>query len=103
MKFKSKLHLTLHPYEENKQAYDKYFERNWNITNTWKGIKSLISLKTVASSVPAVLTLDNGDTITNLYDIANTFTNYFAFIAAVPVFKKDSKFNYSNYRPISLL
>ena len=33
--------------------YDKYFEKNWNnIKNTWKGIKSLISLKTVASHVP---------------------------------------------------
>ena len=28
-----------------------------------------------------VLSLDNGDTITNLYDIANTFNNYFASIA----------------------
>ena len=53
--------------KKSKQAYyDKYFERNWNnIKNTWKGIKSLISLKTVASSVPTVLPLDNGDTITN--------------------------------------
>ena len=53
--------------KKSKQAYyDKYFERNWNnIKNTWKGIKSLISLKTVASSVPTVLSLDNGDTITN--------------------------------------
>ena len=43
----------------SKQAnYDKYFERNWNkIPNTWKGIKSLISLKTVASSVPNILSL----------------------------------------------
>ena len=33
--------------KKSKQAYyDKYFERNWsNIKNTWKGIKSLISLK----------------------------------------------------------
>ena len=62
--------------------YDKYFERNWNnIKNTWKGIKSLISLKTVASTVPTVLSLDNGDNITNPYDIANTFNNYFASIA----------------------
>ena len=45
-----------------------------------KGIKSLISLKTVASSIPTILSLDNGDTITNLYDIANTFNNYFASI-----------------------
>ena len=37
--------------KKSKQAYyDKYFERNWNnIKNTWKGIKSLIFLKTVAS------------------------------------------------------
>ena len=54
--------------------YDKYFERNWNnINNIWKGIKSLISLKTVASHVPTVLCLDNGDTITNPYDFVNTF------------------------------
>ena len=65
-----------------KQAYhDKYFERNWNnIKNTWKGIKSLISLKTVTSHVPAVLSPDNGDTIRNPYDIANIFNNYFASI-----------------------
>ena len=49
--------------------------------NTWNGIKSLISLKTVASSVPTVLSVDNGDTITNPHDIANTFNNYFASIA----------------------
>ena len=69
--------------KKSKQAYyDKYFERNWNnIKNTWNGIKSLISVKTVASSVPTVLSFDNGDTITNPYDIANTFNNYFASIA----------------------
>ena len=55
--------------KSSKQAdYDKYFERNWNdIKNTWKGIKSLISL-------------DNGDTITNPSGIAN-INNYFASIA----------------------
>ena len=62
--------------------YDKYFERNWNnIKKTWKVTEALISIKTVASSVPTVLSLDNGDTITNPYDIANTFNNYFASIA----------------------
>ena len=69
--------------KKSKQAYyNKYFERNWNnIKNTWKGIRSLISLKTVASCVLTVLSLDNGDTITNPYDIVNTFNNYFASIA----------------------
>ena len=55
--------------KKSKQAYyNKYFETNWsNIKNTWKGIKSLISLKSVVSSAPT--------------DIANTFNNYFASIA----------------------
>ena len=54
--------------KKSKQAYyDKYFERNWNnIKNTWKGIKSLISLKTI----PTALSFDNDKTITNPYDIA---------------------------------
>ena len=66
--------------KKSRQAYyDKYVERNWNnIKNIWKGIKSLISLKSVASNVPTVLSLDYGNTITNLYDIANTFDNYLA-------------------------
>ena len=60
--------------EKSKQAYyEKYFERNWNnIKNTWKGIKSLINLKTATSRIPTLLSPDNGDTITNPYDIANT-------------------------------
>ena len=44
-------------------------------------MKFLISLKTVPSSVPTILSFDNGDTITNSYDIANTFNNYFVSIA----------------------
>ena len=63
--------------KKSKQAYyDKYFKKNWNnVKNTWKGIKSLISLQTKASSVPTVLSLENGDIITNPYDIANTIKN----------------------------
>ena len=68
--------------KRSNQAYDKYFEANWNdIKNLWKRIKSLIPLKTVASNVPTVLSLDNGDTITNACDIASTLNNYFASIA----------------------
>ena len=65
--------------KKSKQVYyDKHFEIIWNnIKNKWKGIKSFISLATVASSVATVLSLDNGDTITKPYDIANTFNNYF--------------------------
>ena len=69
--------------KKSKQAhYNKHFEINWNnIKNTWKGIKSLISLKTVASSASTALSHDNGNAITILYDIANTFNNYFTTIA----------------------
>ena len=53
-----------------------------NIKKTWKGIKSLIFLKSVPSSVPSsTFPLDNGDTITSPFDIANTFNKYLASIA----------------------
>ena len=83
--------------KKHKQAhYEKYFERNWNnIKNTWKGIKSLINLKTATSRVPTVLSLDNGDTITNPYDIANTFNNYFASIAETT--KKNIKYSHKHF------
>ena len=43
--------------KKSKQTYcNKQFETNWNNgKNTWKGIKSLISFKTVTSSAPTVL------------------------------------------------
>ena len=61
--------------KKSKQAYyDRYFERIWNnIKNTWKGIKSLISLKTVAYSIQTVLYLDNGDTIANIIIISQLY------------------------------
>ena len=83
--------------KKSKQAYyEKYFERNWNnIMNTWKGIKSLINLKTATSRVPTVLYLGNGGTITNPYDIANTFNNYFASIAETT--KKSIKYSHKHF------
>ena len=69
--------------KKSRQAcYNKYFESKWNsIKNTWKGIKSLIYVRTVTSNASTVLSRDNDSTITNPYDIANTFNNYFAFTA----------------------
>ena len=80
----------------NQAYYDKYFERNWdNIKNIWTGIKSLISLKTLASSVPTVLFLYNGNINSNAYDIANTFDNHFAFIAET--MKKNIKYSHKHF------
>ena len=83
--------------KKSKQAdYDKYFVINWNnIKNTWKGIKSFISFKTVISNVPTVLFLDNGDTISNPYYIANTFNNYFA--AIVETTKNSKKYSHKRF------
>ena len=83
--------------KKSKQAYyEKYFERNWNnIKNTWKGIKSLINLKTATSRVPTVLSLDNDDTIRNPYDIVNTFNDYFASIAETT--KKSIKYSHKHF------
>ena len=76
-KCKKYRHLLSTIMKKSKQAYyDKYFERNWNnIKNTWKGIKYLMFLQTAAPYVPTILSLDNGDTITNPYDIGNIFKN----------------------------
>ena len=62
--------------------YAKYFETHWNNIKNRKRIKSQISQKIEAYSVPTVVSLDNGETITNPdnYDITNSFNNYFASI-----------------------
>ena len=83
--------------KKSKQAYyGKYFEKGWNnIKNTWKRIISLISLKTKASSVPIVLSRENGDTIANPYDIANTFNNHFASI--IETTKRSIKYSLNHF------
>ena len=83
--------------KKSKQTdHDKYFDRNWNkIKSIWKGIKLLISVKAVSSSVPTVLSIDNGDTINNLYDIANICYNYFALIAEAT--KKSIKYSHKHF------
>ena len=87
-KYKKYRNLLSTRMKKSKQVYyDKYSERNLNnIKNTWKWVKSLISVKTVASSVPTVLSLDNGDTKINPYDAA--FNNYFASTADTTKKKK---------------
>ena len=60
-------------------------------------IKSLVSLKPAVCSTPTVISLDNGDIITNSYDIANTFNNYFASIAETTKKTKYSHKHFSDY------
>ena len=86
--------------KKSKQAYyNKYHLTNWNnIKRTWKGTKSLISLKTVACSVPTVLSRDNGNTITNPHDIAKTFNNYIASVVGTT--KNKTKYSHKHFQTI---
>ena len=61
--------------------YNQYFEANMNnIKNTWKGIKSILTIKNTSSDFPKCLS-SNGSTFTNQVEISNIFNNYFASIA----------------------
>ena len=79
--------------KKSKQNYfTKYFESNIkNLKNTWKGIKSIISLKNSASSSPNLLNFNNELTSDPL-KIANVFNNYFSSIGE----KAQSKIRFSN-------
>ena len=79
--------------KKSKQNYfTKYFESNIkNLKNTWKGIKSIISLKNSASSSPNLLNFNNELTSDPL-KIANVFNNYFSSIGE----KAQSKLRFSN-------
>ena len=45
--------------------------------------------------MPTVLSLENGDTITNPYDITNTFNNYFASVAETT--KRTIKYSHKHF------
>ena len=61
--------------------HNQYFEANMNnIKNTWKGIKSILTIKNTSSDFPKCLS-SNGSTFTNQVEISNIFNNYFASIA----------------------
>ena len=78
--------------KRSKQSYfSKFFESNWNnIKNTWKRIKSLITLNCISTSVPMTLN-HNNETATNSVEIAKIFNNHFAFVAE----KTRTNVNYS--------
>ena len=61
--------------------YNQYFEANMNnIKNTWKRIKSIITIKNTSSDFPKCLSF-NGFTFTIQFQISDIFHNYFASIA----------------------
>ena len=50
---------------------------------------------TIQCTKYTILPLDNGDTITNPYDIANTFNNYFVSIAEIA--KRSIKYSHKHF------
>ena len=67
--------------ESKKKYFQKYFIDNANnIRNTWKGIKSIISINNKTNYYPSTLTINNKVT-TDPTKIANEFNDYFSNIA----------------------
>ena len=64
--------------QKSKQNYfTKFFENNLkDLKNTWKGIKSIISVKSFSSNSTTLLTYQK-ENIDNPQKIANIFNNYF--------------------------
>ena len=68
--------------KESKQIYYiKYFESNWNnIRSTWKGIKTIISIKNITTTFPHSIEFNNR-TITDPTTMSHVFNNCFISIA----------------------
>ena len=73
---KSTLKSHLYTDEKKYTKLSQYFKSNLtNIKNNWKGIKSIVSMKSSSSNTPILLTFQN-ETIYNPKRIANIFNNY---------------------------
>ena len=69
--------------QSKKPYYNNYFRNNINnIKNTWKGIKSIISLNTKESESPKILLSNKGEFLTNPNDITNQLNNIFCSVAS---------------------
>ena len=82
--------------KQRKQIYyTKHFENNWNnIKNTWKGIKTIISIKNITATLPHS-TKFNNKTITDPTAMSNVFNNYFTSI--VKKINSNIKFSPKHY------
>ena len=81
--------------KKSKENYHKkHFESNWNNAKIiWKGIKSIITSKDITSSAPR--TVSHGENlITNPYDIAKIFNNYFSSVTDTA--KKNIKYSHKH-------
>ena len=79
--------------ESKRKYYDDYFRTNLNknIKNTWKDIKSIISLKCKDSDIPKIIK-DKDTFLSAPKDIANLFNKSFCSVAP----NIQSKINFAN-------
>ena len=87
--------------ESKKSYFTNYFQNNLNdLKSTWKGIKNLISLKELPNVAPSNI-FDNGRSLAEPREIANTFNKYFVNVAtdiqsSIRYSKKNSFFSPQN-------
>ena len=82
--------------QSEKSYYNNYFRNNINnIKNTWKEIKSIISLKTKESQSPKIILNNKSEFLINPNDIANQFNNFFCFVA--PTIQSNIKPNFKSF------
>ena len=73
--------LTEQTRQSKKDYYNQYFTENAsNLQKIWKGIKEIINIKSKNLTQPTCI-IDNGKTLTEPIDIANSFNKYYASIA----------------------
>ena len=66
--------------ESRKSYFTNYFQNNLNdFKNRWRGIKNLFSLKKLSDVAPSNI-FDNGRSLTEPQEVANTFNKYFVNI-----------------------
>ena len=67
--------------ESKKYYFTNYFQNNVNeLKSTWKGTKNLIPLKELPNIAPTNI-FNNGRSLTQPQEIANTFNKYFVNVA----------------------
>ena len=84
--------------ESKRKYYNDYFKTNLkNIKNTWKSIKSIISLKCKDSDIPHIIK-DKGIFLTAPKDIiANSFDKFFCLVAPSIQSKINLAYNFFNH------
>ena len=67
--------------KSKRNNHNQCFKANMNnIKNSWKGIKSIITVKNTSSDFPKSLS-SNGSTVTNQVEISNIYNSYVKTIA----------------------